>query len=198
MGSNRDRARAKAWEGGTHPAASRVHTPVTIVAHMAWRLRALLVAAAVGGGCGSASIAEHTVAPAMHAVAGRPPVGLARHSATIRFGAGRQAVGFALQEPAGTILLYRISAPAGTRVEGTTQLPHLTVPLLIRTSRTGPSSSCSRHGPRLVCTVGEEGCPMPEGTWRVHLRKLAGPAGAVTIWFRVGDRRGNRTPAGTV
>ena len=39
---------------------------------------------------------------------------------------------------------------------------------------------------------------MPEGTWRVHLRKLAGPAGAVTIWFRVGDPRGNRTPAATV
>ena len=96
------------------------------------------------------------------------------------------------------ILLYRISAHMGTRVEGTTQLPNTTVPLVIRTSRTGPSSSCGRHGRRVVCTVGEEGCPMPEGTWRVHLRKLAGPAGAVTIWFRVGDRRGNRTPAAAV
>ncbi len=165
---------------------------------MAWRLGALLVAAAMAGGCGSASIAEHAVAPAMHAVAGHPPVGLSRHSATVRFGEGRQSVGFALHEPAGMILLYRLSAPAGTRVEGTTQLPNTTVPLLIRTSRTGPSSSCGRHGRRVVCTVGEEGCPMPEGTWRVHLRKLAGPAGAVTIWFRVGDPRGNRTRAATV
>lgn len=165
---------------------------------MALRLGALLVAVAVAGGCGSAAVTEHTVAPAMHAVASRPPVGLSRHSATVRFGTGRQAVGFALREPAGVILLYRISAPAGTRVEGTTQLPATTVPLLIRTSRTGPNSSCSRHGRRVVCTVGEEGCPMPAGTWRVHLRKLAGPAGAVTIWFRVGDPRGNRTPAGTV
>ena len=171
---------------------------MTIVLRIARRLGALLVAAAVAGGCGSAAVAEHTVAPAIHAVASGPPVGLSRHSATVRFGEGRQAVDFALREPAGVIVLYRISAPAGTRVEGTTQLPHLTVPLLIRTSRTGPSSSCSRHGRRVVCTVGEEGCPMPEGTWRVHLRKLAGPAGAVTIWFRVGDPRGNRTPAATV
>ena len=115
---------------------------MTILRLTAWRLGALLVAAAMAGGCGSAAVAEHTAAPAMHAVAGRPPVGLAPHSATVWFGAGRQSVGFALHEPAGVILLYRISAPAGTRVEGTTQLPRLTVPLLIRTSRTGPSSSC--------------------------------------------------------
>lgn len=158
---------------------------------MAWRLGVLLVAAAAAGGCGTAAVAEH-------AVAGHSPVGLSRHSATVRFGEGRQSVDFALHEPAGVILLYRISAHMGTRVEGTTQLPNTTVPLVIRTSRTGPSSSCGRHGRRVVCTVGEEGCPMPEGTWRVHLRKLAGPAGAVTIWFRVGDRRGNRTPAAAV
>jgi len=109
-----------------------------------------------------------------------------------------EAEALAVHESAGVIVLYRISAPAGTRVEGTTQLPATTVPLLIRTSRTGPSRSCGRHGRRVVCTVGEEGCPMPEGTWRVHLRKRSGPAGAVTIWFRVGDPRGNRTPAATV
>jgi hypothetical protein len=176
----------------------RTHAVTTIVPRMAWLLGALLGAAAVAGGCGSAAITEHTVAPAMHAVAGRSPVRLSRHSATVRFGEGRQAVDFALHEPAGAIVLYRISAPVGTRVRGTTQLPATTVPLLIRTSRTGPSSSCGRHGRRVVCTVGEEGCPMPEGTWRVHLRKLSGPAGAVTIWFRVGDPRGNRTPAATV
>ena len=176
---------------GTRTARCDVDTAVTIVPRTAGWLGALLVAAAVTGGCGSAAGAEH-------AVAGRPPVGLSRHSATVRFGTGRQTVDFAMREPAGVILLYRISAPMGTRVEGTTQLPNTTVPLLIRTSRTGPSSSCGRHGRRVVCTVGEEGCPMPEGTWRVHLRKLAGPAGAVTIWFRVGDPRGNRTRAGTV
>ncbi|MGH3139190.1 MAG: hypothetical protein ACRDQE_05615 [Gaiellales bacterium] len=171
---------------------------MTIVPRSAWRLGALLAAAAVAGGCGSAAITEHTAAPAMHAVVSRPPVGLSRHSATIRFGEGRQSVDFEMREPAGVILLYRISAPAATKVEGTTQLPDTTVPLLIRTSRTGPSSSCGRHGRRVVCTVGEEWCPMPKGTWRVHLRKLAGPAGAVTFWFRVGDPRGNRTPAATV
>jgi hypothetical protein len=39
---------------------------------------------------------------------------------------------------------------------------------------------------------------MPGGVWRVHLHKLSGPAGAVTIWFRVSEEAGNRTPPATV
>lgn len=123
----------------------------------------------------------------MHAVASRPAVGLSRHSATIHFGEGRRSVAFAMREPAGVILLYRISARVGMKIEGTTQLPSTSAPLLIRTSRSGPSSVCGHHGPHVVCTVGEEWCPMPKGTWHVHLRKLAGPAGDVTLWFRVGQ-----------
>jgi hypothetical protein len=38
----------------------------------------------------------------------------------------------------------------------------------------------------MVCTVGEEWCPMPAGTGRVRLRKLAGSAGNVTLVLRVG------------
>jgi hypothetical protein len=60
------------------------------------------------------------------------------------------------------------------------------VPLLIGTERTGPSGACKRSGRRVVCTVGEEWCPMPAGTWRVRIRKRSGPAGAVKLTFRVG------------
>jgi hypothetical protein len=109
-----------------------------------------------------------------------------RHSVTIRFGTGRQSRSFRLHEPAGVILLYRIRARAGTRVRGTSRLPRVTVPLVIATSRTGPSSSCHARAARITCTVGEEWCPMPAGVWRVWLRKLGGPAGDVTVWFRVG------------
>jgi hypothetical protein len=98
-----------------------------------------------------------------------------------------------MREPAGVILLYRLSAPAGTRIEGTAQLPRLTVPLSIRTARSGPSSSCGVHRRRVVCTVGEEWCPTPAGTWRVHLLKLAGPAGDVTIRLHVGEPPGGHT-----
>jgi hypothetical protein len=93
---------------------------------------------------------------------------------------------FRMHEPRGVILLYRIQAPAGTRIRGTSQLPPLTVPLSIATSRVGPSSSCYTRAARITCTVGEEWCPMPAGVWRIRLHKLDGPPGPVTIWFRVG------------
>ena len=105
---------------------------------------------------------------------------------TIHFGAGHQSRTFTLREPHGVILLYRIQAPRGTRVRATTQLRPLTVPLPIATSRVGPSSSCHARATRVTCTVGEEWCPMPAGVWQVRLHKLAGPAGNVTVWFRVG------------
>ena len=31
---------------------------------------------------------------------------------------------------------------------------------------------------------------MPEGTWQFRVNKLAGPAGDVTLWFRVGNPPG--------
>jgi hypothetical protein len=44
------------------------------------------------------------------------------------------------------------------------------------------------HEPRLAreLAVGEEGCPMPEGTWHFRPDKRSGPAGDVIVRFRVG------------
>ena len=138
-----------------------------------WRSDALIVAAVLAGGGGSAAGTGSAVVTSTD-------------SATLHFHGGRQALSFRLHERAGVIVLYRISAPRGAKVLGSVQLPRITVPLRIATSLTGPSSACKKVRSHVSCTVGEEGCPMPEGTWDVRVEKLAGPAGDVIIWFRVG------------
>ncbi len=148
----------------------------------------LIVAiAAVGSSCGSTSTAATGAAraPATH-VHARPVVRLAP-SAQLHFAAGRRTATLTLHEPAGVILLYRLSAPVGTRILGMTRRPSSTAPMLIGTYRTGPSSSCRTRASRVTCTVGAEWCPLPSGMWRVRLRKLSGPAGDVTLWFRIGQ-----------
>jgi hypothetical protein len=141
-----------------------------------WQLSGLIVTAALAGGVGPASrppASGATVDPAMH-------------SAVLHFD-GRQALSFRLHEPSGVILLYRISVPPGAKVRGSAQLPRITVPLRIATTPVGPSSDCTALAGRISCSVGEEGCPMPEGTWSFRVEKLAGPPGDVTLWFRVGQ-----------
>jgi hypothetical protein len=104
----------------------------------------------------------------------------------VHFGAGRHVRSFRMREPAGVILHYWISAPAGAMVRGWAQIPHLTARLEIRTTPDRPSGSCARRGPRVVCTQGEEWCPMPQTTWHFHVLKLVGRAGNVVVRFRVG------------
>jgi hypothetical protein len=156
----------------------------------------LLAIAALAGACGSSPSASQIVnqptAQAPHA----HPITRALHarvvaagtdSVTIHLGGGRQLVEARLREPEGVILLYGLRVPLGTTLEGTTQLPSVSAPLSIRTTKSGPTSSCDTHGSKLVCTVGEEWCPMPAGVWHVRLIKDSGPPGDVTIWFRVGE-----------
>jgi hypothetical protein len=149
---------------------------------------ALLIAGACVAACGSATGARRSSAAAATHPTSTMPAVLTRsaHSVTIRFGEGRGSASFRLREPEGVILLYRLRAPVGTRVHGVTRLPSVSAPLSIGITETRPSSTCKDAGEAMVCTVGEEWCPMPAGTWRVRLRKLAGPAGNVTLVFRVG------------
>jgi hypothetical protein len=140
---------------------------------------ALLIASACAAACGSGTTARHPN--------GAPAARLAAHSVTVRFGEGRGSASFRLREPDGVILLYRLRAPIGTNVRGVTRLPSVSAGLSIATTELGPSSSCRHDAGTTICTVGEEWCPMPAGTWHVRLRKLAGPAGNVTLVFRVGQ-----------
>ena len=105
------------------------------------------------------------------------------HSAALSFGASRQTLSFHLVEPAGVVRLYRINVPRGVRVHGFAQLRGVTVPLRIATT---PADGCTEAGSRLICTVGEEGCPIPPGTWHFRFTKLGGPAGTVDVRFEVG------------
>lgn len=118
---------------------------------------------------------------------------VAAHTAVVHFGGGRQVGSFRMREPAGVILRYRISAPDGVRVRGWAQVPHLTAPLEIRTAPAGPSSACVERRSRVVCTQGEEWCPMPQRTWHFRILKLAGSAGDVVVRFHIGAPPGDGT-----
>jgi hypothetical protein len=147
------------------------------------------MAVAIVSGCGSGGRA----APASSS-SPRPrtvTTVVARHDAdtvTVSLQRGRRTAVVHLREPQGAIQRYEISAPAGTAVRAWSQIPHVTVPLAIRTS-VGTVAGCRRGAGRIVCTQGEEGCPMPSATWRIRIEKLAGPAGAVTIRLQIGTRR---------
>ena len=141
----------------------------------------------IGTGCGPVSSTGAGDLIAARTPVHRPPAtSRAAHSVTVHFAKGRQGARFTLPEPKGVILLYRLRAPAGMDVHGSTQLPSVSAPLQISTSSLGPTGSCHVKAARITCTVAEEWCPMPAGTWRVRLHKPAGGAGDVTLWFRVG------------
>jgi hypothetical protein len=141
------------------------------------RITGLIVLSAMALVCGSA-VARPT---------SRIEVDHARLSATLRFDSGRQTLRFLLRESAGVILTYRLTAPSGADIRASARLPGVTVPLWIGTTTPfGPNGWCTEAGERITCKVSEEWCPMPEGTWRFRVEKVAGPAGVVRLWFRVG------------
>jgi hypothetical protein len=148
---------------------------------------AALMTVALVAGCGSLPGGGRETGGAPHRISSKAAVEKGTDWATVHFDQGRQALSFRLHEHGGVILLYRISAPRGVKVRGSARLPGITVPLQIATKPIGPSSSCAKLGGRVSCTVGEEWCPMPDGVWRFHLEKLAGPSGEVIVWFQVGE-----------
>ena len=107
-------------------------------------------------------------------------------SFSVRLGPGHRTATGRLREPAGEILVYRVRAPTGARIEASTRLPRITAQLMIGTPGIVQPQSCSSDAAATTCVVSEEGCPMPRGVWRVTVRKLSWPAARVTIWFRVG------------
>src|SRR2546425_8055890 len=122
-----------------------------------WQFDALILAAALALCGGSAR--------------GRAAVVTSTYSVTLHFDRGRHSLPFRMHEPAGPIRLYRISAPWGSKLRASAQLPRITAPLRIATGPIGPNRACTELRSRLICTVGEEGCPMPEGTWHFRVEK---------------------------
>lgn len=105
-------------------------------------------------------------------------------SRAFHLGPGRATRTFTLQEPAGVILLNRITIPHGALVVVSAEIPGVagarvsSVPKPYR-------AACKRRGTQDVCTQGEEWCPMPKATWHVRLVKLSGPAGLVRFDYVV-------------
>src|SRR2546421_5785568 len=105
-----------------------------------WQLGAVALVAALAL-CGSSA-------------AGSAAVVTSTYSVTLHFDRGRHSLPFRMHEPAGVILLYRISAPRGAKVRAYAQLPRITVPLRIATGPLGTSTGCTELRSRVSCTVG--------------------------------------------
>lgn len=100
-----------------------------------------------------------------------------------------------MHEAGGYVLLARVSAPRGARVEvyATQLLPppnHFsavfsTFPL----ARNDVLLSCRSHSGVRTCTQGGLwGCPLEASSWRLRIVKEGGPAGPVQVDFLVGRR----------
>ena len=129
--------------------------------------------AAPGSGHAGGSPAAQPVTPRVTPVA-------------VHLGPGRSEATLTLRRPVGAIVVYRIRAASSARVAATVQRPGVSAPLQILT---GTPDACSAQAGSVTCSDYPEACPMPAGAWRLHVRKLGGPAGRVTVWFEVGVSR---------
>ena len=103
-------------------------------------------------------------------------------SRKIRVGPGAMRRRFLVSEPAGVILLLRLTVPHGTRASVTGSIPGLAGVMISSERR----EICRRRGAFDVCTQPEEWCPMPAAAWRFRLRKVVGLAGEIRLHFVVG------------
>ena len=104
-------------------------------------------------------------------------------SRTIRVDSGATRTRFLISQPEGVILLVRLTVPHGVHATVTGSIPRLASVI----ASTDDQASCRRRGAVDVCAPAYEWCPMPAAAWRFELRKLAGPAGAIRLDFRVGQ-----------
>jgi len=121
----------------------------------------------------------------------RPP-GASRAPAaalTRRMAAGRDVAQLSLPEPAGVILVARISAPLGVRASVDARLPGVGgYRAAFGTAADGANPSCADRAGIATCTTAFEWCPLSAGTWHLRLVKFGGPAAAVRVDFEVGRR----------
>lgn len=151
-------------------------------------MRRLLIALVLAWTCAAtATVASSAAAIAAHRT------GWASGSVSIRTAAGPGTSRLEVAEPAGVIRLFRIAAPAGTRVKVTGEIPGLAgVSTVVPALRDDPAEACSRQGRSVTCVQEEEACPMPSAIWVFRVRKLAGPAGRIRIDFSVGRAASGR------
>ena len=171
--------------------AGRIHVYFGVIQQARNRQRRRNRAVAIGG-----CLAVAAAAVAVWATGGGQLTGGSDHAARLSATAavrhlrsGRRATTFSLREPAGVVLLARISAPRGVRAFVNATIPGVAgVPIGTTPDRYGRNPTCKVHSGLNVCTEAVEWCPMPKATWRFHVTKSAGPAGDVRVDFVVGPQ----------
>jgi hypothetical protein len=93
---------------------------------------------------------------------------------------------FTMRQPAGIVLLTRLTTTNGIRASAAATIPGVAGVRVLNYGKLGDPSPCRRRGSVEVCTQSQEGCPMPKAVWRIHLLKIGGPAGLVRFDFVVG------------
>jgi hypothetical protein len=116
----------------------------------------------------------------------RPAAGDFQTTRTFHLDAGHAIRTFTFRERGGVILLNRITVPGGVRLVVVARIPGLAGARVVSWSRRNdPSLSCRTRRGSVVCTQGEEWCPMPAAVWHFRLVKLSGPAGAIRFDYKV-------------
>jgi hypothetical protein len=93
---------------------------------------------------------------------------------------------FTMPQPAGVVLLTRLTTTYGIKASVAATVPRLAGVRVLNYGNLGDPSPCRRQGSLEICTQSQEGCPMPKAVWRVHVLKTGGPAGLVRFDFVVG------------
>jgi hypothetical protein len=168
-----------------------------------WRgMTAAVLAVWFLGGCGESAVRTAPPASADYvAAAGSDATGRATRTQTLsatrpvshastlssefqwtaRVSAGRARRSFVRHGPAGTIQLLQITAPRGTDVTFTGEIPDLAG---VRITTGQPATCRIDHG-RETCTQPEEGCPMPVADWHFQMFKRSGPPGLIVLRFAI-------------
>lgn len=164
---------------------------ISCMASARWTIQAVMVTLVTvlsASGCGQQATSEGTAdAPK----AKSPVVAIAQQrgqhqpAITMRVGSGRQEARFTVTRPAGVVLLLRLTAPIRTRAQMVGSIPAL-AGVSVDTARIG---DCRPSGGSEICTVAVEGCPLPAASWSFSLHKISGPAGIISLRFRVGKPR---------
>jgi hypothetical protein len=155
----------------------------------ATRFAVLSIAMTVAIAVGSASVGGTATAgrPSRSVAAAEARSELRPTSRTFVLAAGSAARRFTMREPAGVLLLTRITAPHGVRVSVEARIPNVGGSgFQTAGSRPDPALSCRPNSASAICTQSQEWCPMPAALWQMHLVKTSGPAGAIRIDFVVG------------
>lgn len=93
---------------------------------------------------------------------------------------------FTMRQPAGVVLLTRLTTTYGIRASVAATIPRLAGVRVLNYGELGDPSPCRRRGSLMVCTQPQEGCPMPKAAWRIHVLKAGSLAGLVRFDFVVG------------